>query len=124
VRKEWNPLPTSFQWQRKARRYLSGFLNFLAFVFGWAGLWDLFDIQILERSLPRDLIFLFVPLTLGITFEIFLSEESLLFLFAYLRSQGWQKVSKVTNIKENLTIDAEDNTGHVVLEMDKASGNR
>jgi len=60
VKKDWDPdPPINFQWKRKVKRFASGFLNFLAFLFGWVGLWDLFDVQFVERSFSRDLVFFF-----------------------------------------------------------------
>jgi len=92
LKKEWDPNPPlNFQWRRKFKRFASGFLNFLAFLFGWVGLWDLFDVQVVERSFARDFVFFLGPLGLALTLEIFLSEESLLYLFGYLRSKGWKK---------------------------------
>jgi len=92
VKKDWDPdPPINFQWKRKVKRFASGFLNFLAFLFGWVGLWDLFDVQFVERSFLRDLVFFLGPLLLALTLQIFLSEESLLYLFGYLRSKGWKK---------------------------------
>jgi len=64
---------------------------------------------------------LFVPVSIGLTFEIFLSEESLLYLFGYLRSQGWKRGTMVINI-DGQAINEDENMDRVILDIDKPSG--
>jgi len=96
TRRDWDSMPVSFQWQRKAKKYAVSVLNFLSFLFAWAGLWDVFDLHLLERSFFRDSMFVLVPFTVGLLMETFLSEESLIYICAYLRTGGeWKKCTHV-----------------------------
>eukprot|EP01123_Difflugia_compressa_P002231 TRINITY_DN12934_c0_g1_i1.p1 TRINITY_DN12934_c0_g1~~TRINITY_DN12934_c0_g1_i1.p1 ORF type:complete len:259 (-),score=34.11 TRINITY_DN12934_c0_g1_i1:120-791(-) len=90
VKSDWEQQPPTFQWKKKIYKFGAGFLNFLAFLFGWAGMWDIVDVQLVSKSIVRDAIFFSVPIFVALAFELFLSEESLLFYVAYIRSNGWK----------------------------------
>eukprot|EP01124_Arcella_intermedia_P012222 TRINITY_DN18559_c0_g1_i1.p1 TRINITY_DN18559_c0_g1~~TRINITY_DN18559_c0_g1_i1.p1 ORF type:complete len:204 (+),score=42.04 TRINITY_DN18559_c0_g1_i1:29-640(+) len=117
-KKEWElSPPPSFQWGRKLKKFASSFVNFLAFLFGWCGLWDLFDVQVSDSSFIRDFMFFIVPLLLGMNSEVFLSEESLYYFVARLRSHGFK--APQIELEINTTRSAPD-TDDVVLEVEEA----
>jgi len=85
IRHEWhNGVPHHFGWRRKLKQFFTRQVHFLAFLFAWVGLWNVFDLYVYNCGYcwQREIFYIFVPLVLLFISQEVLTEDTMYWFLA------------------------------------------
>jgi len=70
-------VPETFEWKRKLKHFILSEIHFVAFLFFWVGSWTILDEYMFPWSLPRELIYIALPVIILLICQECFSLESL-----------------------------------------------